>query len=75
MHLTEHTPDVEAKATGRRIEITPEMLDAGALALASYSPEWETHEDALLRTLAAMWPGGVLVRSEGSGAAAEAADQ
>jgi hypothetical protein len=41
--------DAPAEHDDRRIEITPEMIEAGALALSSYDEAFETAEEAVVR--------------------------
>ena len=41
--------------TGPKIEITPEMLDAGAVELLSYDPRYEKAEEAAERVFLVMF--------------------
>jgi DNA gyrase inhibitor GyrI len=59
--LTEHAknPNTEAAskeagAPGKEIEITPEMIEAGKYALASFNVDYESHASAAERVFLAM---------------------
>jgi hypothetical protein len=45
------------------IEITPEMIEAGTLALSEYHSEYESPEDAVIRIYLEMVSAMKLVRS------------
>jgi hypothetical protein len=76
MHFTYHNQDVyleavstakarEAGAPETEIKITLEMIEAGALELSRFNPDFEAPEDAVIRIYREMAMAGALIRKYG----------